>query len=937
MAVVGELDTVNTLLERIQQEWKCSSPEFVVEGAYVKFCGFELTKRGDQFLLSQQSYAQDLLDRHPGVACRSTPFPGVLDEEPEDEVRIQDVRAAQGIVGELLWLSCRTRPDFSYGVSWMGRMVTKAPRRVCQYGEHMLGYLKTTVSMALHYGSCEPGQRGESELAFPRSMLRLEVHSDASFGPAGGRGHQGLIAMYGGCPIQWESKQQAFGTLSTSESELLGYTDAMVLGESVTSVLDILEGNKLSEEGDKVLYGDNQSGLRLLESPDGPWRTRHLRLRSFVLRERMKWGFWRGRHVPGAELASDLLTKAVTANATWKKFYGFMNMFLVENEPAAASGISPKVACVVVGTIAALGAVASQPNVTKMAKTASVVGLAALTAWLARKMGLGGHKNTAKKDPNKIQSKETLGHLAAVAELGAARNPVEKRCQRENEPWPTRDGVREHEPAPDPGVKEHELTSVYSSLRGSPNARLGRGSKAMDGGKLPVAERPDSRRHSGTTGRLVGVAREPSGGQLQRLDISNTSAQCSAGHPASFVASATSAMAGEMPRLAAMRFQREEIAYNFWPLNEDQFAMPPRGADRWTQLGNEWWVRSHGQWRTKTFHPIHTNMPFNASELHPVRFTLMFWDNGQEWAHRFVQDRWCDPPRALRGGVSGQWKGYTFVRLQQPGQPPSAASSWGDGEPTQRVHPGPEIQRAEGVAVTAAGRGPGSKGGRPGKGVADCGRIVASDMLQRRPPYPGIPGGAAHENLGPSGVYAGGDQRGRGRNGPVSISSYSEVPELSESESRENDPPVNAQPVVQPLPAVDHQRLAEAIVAQMQQEHPAGNIPWPRAAEEPPLNGVRHHHQQMSSRVIGGYYTVRTPTPSDDEMPMPGEAIDRLLHGRFDGADGGPATGQLGQVDSGTGSFDLVEDEVNWEPGLFPCGAECTRGSVMTEFPLHFL
>ena len=88
------------------------------------------------------------------------------------------------------------------------------------------------------------------------------------------------------------------------------FTDAMVLGEPVA----FLEGNKLSE-GDKVLYGDNQSGLRLLESPDGPWRTRHLRLRSFVLRERMRWGLWKGRHVPGAQLASDLLTKAVTASA----------------------------------------------------------------------------------------------------------------------------------------------------------------------------------------------------------------------------------------------------------------------------------------------------------------------------------------------------------------------------------------------------------------------------------------------------------------------------------------------------------------------------------------------------------------------------------------------------------------------------------------------
>jgi hypothetical protein len=46
-------------------------------------------------------------------------------------------------------------------------------------------------------------------------------------------------------------------------------------------------------------------------------------------------------------------------------------------------------------------------------------------------------------------------------------------------------------------------------------------------------------------------------------------------------------------------------------------------------------------------------------------------------------------------------------------------------------------------------------------------------------------------------------------------------------------------------------------------------------------------------------------------MPMPGEAIDRLLHGRFDGAGDGIAGGQAGQPDSGTGSFDLVEDEGN--------------------------
>ena len=61
--------------------------------------------------------------------------------------------------------------------------------------------------------------------------------------------------MCGGCPTQWESKQQAFGTLSTSESELLGYTDAMVMGESVSAVIDILEGSQLSEMGTRCSMG----------------------------------------------------------------------------------------------------------------------------------------------------------------------------------------------------------------------------------------------------------------------------------------------------------------------------------------------------------------------------------------------------------------------------------------------------------------------------------------------------------------------------------------------------------------------------------------------------------------------------------------------------------------------------------------------------------
>ena len=51
-----------------------------------------------------------------------------------------------------------------------------------------------------------------------------------------------------------------------------------------------------------------------------------LRLRSYVLRERLQWGLWKARHLPGSELASDLLTKPVTSPSAWQKFYDFMGM-----------------------------------------------------------------------------------------------------------------------------------------------------------------------------------------------------------------------------------------------------------------------------------------------------------------------------------------------------------------------------------------------------------------------------------------------------------------------------------------------------------------------------------------------------------------------------------------------------------------------------------
>ena len=101
-------------------------------------------------LLSQESYTKDLLDRYPDVPEALVPIARTEDVE-ELPPEPAEVKRAQTLVGELLWVSTKTRPDVAYAVSWMGSRASKCPKKVCQLGRQTLGYLKATVGHGLLY------------------------------------------------------------------------------------------------------------------------------------------------------------------------------------------------------------------------------------------------------------------------------------------------------------------------------------------------------------------------------------------------------------------------------------------------------------------------------------------------------------------------------------------------------------------------------------------------------------------------------------------------------------------------------------------------------------------------------------------------------------------------------------------------------------------
>ena len=227
--------------------------------------------------------------------------------------------------------------------------------------------------------------------------------------------------MWGGCLVAWESKSQAFATLSTTESELLGYIDGFTLGESVGAVVNVLHQNILEKEGAFTLRGDNMSGLQLLQAPSGPWRTRHLRLRSHVLRERLQHRLWDVEHVPGTELCADLLTKSITQSQSWQAFRNAVGLrdaasLCHSQQPGDGDGAAVKKAAY--AAMASLGLIAAMPCVGSLPRIACVTALGAIATFVASSLYKTAECQSTKR-PNATQKR------------------TDSRWSRENEPDPS--------------------------------------------------------------------------------------------------------------------------------------------------------------------------------------------------------------------------------------------------------------------------------------------------------------------------------------------------------------------------------------------------------------------------------------------------------------------------------------------------------------------
>ena len=292
----------------VQEKWKTSTPEWL-SNKPLTFCGMELSQHDNGYRMSQNAYARELLGRYCIEEPTSTPITRWTEPEEGPPPAAEDIKEAQAITGALLWLSTRTRPDLAYVVSRCGQQATKNPGLSVSLGKQALSYLKSTLDVGIDV----PYVIGSAFsvhglLSLPRTERVLELYTDASHSPCGGRSIQGIFLLWKGVPVTWESSRQSFVTLSSAEAELV----TMISGVQIAEAVQPLISELIEQDTTISLLADNEAAIRAFDAAPAGWRSRHLRMRAFAARERISASLLRVTHLPGEYQIADIATKPLS-------------------------------------------------------------------------------------------------------------------------------------------------------------------------------------------------------------------------------------------------------------------------------------------------------------------------------------------------------------------------------------------------------------------------------------------------------------------------------------------------------------------------------------------------------------------------------------------------------------------------------------------------
>jgi histone deacetylase 1/2 len=266
------------------------------------FLGISVHRTDNSLFLSQERYAEDLLEHAAMLNCKASPTP--VDTKPKlsstDGELAPDPTQYRSIAGALQYLTL-TRPDIAYAVQQIC-LHMHAPRDT-HWGlvKRLLRYLRGTIDHGLVL-------RGGSS-------TDIAAYSDADWAgcPDTRRSTSGYCIFLGSSLISWSSKRQAIVLRSSAEAEYRAVANAVAECSWLRQLLGELHCPVIDKA--TVVFCDNVSAVYLAANPVHHRHTKHMELDIHFVREKVALGHFRVVHVPTTEQLADVMTNGLPSSS----------------------------------------------------------------------------------------------------------------------------------------------------------------------------------------------------------------------------------------------------------------------------------------------------------------------------------------------------------------------------------------------------------------------------------------------------------------------------------------------------------------------------------------------------------------------------------------------------------------------------------------------
>lgn len=279
-----------------------------VLGKTKKLLGIEF-EENEGLKIHQQSYIEEVCDRFRSFNFPISSLPiskGVVYSklncpQTDQEVKEMSNIPYRNLLGCISFIANRTRPDLSYAVNIFSQFQNN-PGMIHWCGLlKLLGYIAYTKNLKLEL-SCE--------------ATRIITYTDADF--ASNRDDRtslgGQLLLLDKSPIAWRTFKEKCVSLSTMEAEFVAMTEAAkellwfdrILDECITKRII----NRRKEQS--LLYVDNQATIDFVKSPIENYRTKHIDIKLFFIRDLVYKDIFCVKFVRSKNNLADIFTKPLT-------------------------------------------------------------------------------------------------------------------------------------------------------------------------------------------------------------------------------------------------------------------------------------------------------------------------------------------------------------------------------------------------------------------------------------------------------------------------------------------------------------------------------------------------------------------------------------------------------------------------------------------------